>query len=175
MNDRERFLNVMNYKTVDRCVYGVAGAWPETIERWKTEGYDPDNPPRFDTDRWEWQGGWFFPNPPFEKKILSEDAETVLFINHEGITMRERKNNPYSSMPQFVKFPVETREEFRRFYKERMQPDLSARIGVDYAEKLSAYRSRTFPLIVISEVFGRWSEWNGSVFFFTKTRFSWKR
>jgi len=127
MTDRERFLNVMNYKPVDRCVYGAGiGTWPETIERWKTEGYDPDNPPRFNVDHWEWQGGWFFPNPPFEKKILSENAETVLFINHEGITMRERKDNPMSSMPQFVKFPIETREEFRRFHKERMQPDLAA-------------------------------------------------
>lgn len=154
MTDRERFLNVMNYRPVDRCVYTAEGAWPETFERWKTAGYDPDNPPQFATDYWEWQCLWFFPNPPFEKKILSEDAETVLFINHEGITMRERKDNPMSSMPQFVKFPVETRDEFRRFYKERMQPDLAARVGADYVEKLSAYRSRNFPLIVISDRWG---------------------
>lgn len=45
--------------------------------------------------------------------------------------MRELKNNPMSSMPQFVKFPVETREEFRRFWRERMQPNLKLRIGPD--------------------------------------------
>jgi len=27
--------------------------------------------------------------------------------------------------------PVETREDFRKFWRERMQPDLSARIGPD--------------------------------------------
>lgn len=154
MTNRERFLNVMNYKPVDRCVYTGAAAWPETIERWKTEGYDPSKEPLFGTDHWEWQGGWFFPNPPFERKVIEEDERTVLYINHEGILMRERKDNPLSSMPQFVRFPVETREDFRKFYKERMQPDLAARIGTDYIERLAAYRDRDFPLIVISDRWG---------------------
>jgi len=155
MTDLERFRNLMNYEPVDRCVYGVmTGAWPETHQRWMKEGFDPASPPVFDTDRWDWQGGWFFPNPPFEHKVIEEDESTVLYINHEGILMRERKDNPYSSMPQFVKFPVETREEFRGFVKERFQPDLAARIGADYAERLAAYRNRDVPLIVISDRWG---------------------
>jgi len=40
----------------------------------------------------------FFPNPPFERKVLEEDEAHILYINHEGILMRERKDNPYSSM-----------------------------------------------------------------------------
>lgn len=154
MTHRERFLNVMNYKPVDRCVYGVwTGAWPETIERWKAEGYDPDKPP-VQADRWEWQGHWFFPTPPFERKVLEENEHTVLYVNHEGITMRERRDNPYSSMPQFVRFPVETRADFLRFRRERFQPDLAERIGSDYVEKLAAYRRRDWPLIVISDRWG---------------------
>jgi uroporphyrinogen decarboxylase len=130
------------------------GAWPETVERWKKEGFDPARPPAFQEDRWDVYGGWFFPNPPFEKKIISQDNETVLYINHEGILMRELKNNPYSSMPQFVKFPIETKEEYRKFRKEKMQPDISKRIGADYKEKLSAYKNRDFPLIIISDRWG---------------------
>ena len=155
MNDRERFLSVMNYKPVDRGVYGAGmGAWPETIERWKTEGYDPAGEPIFKPDRWAWEGGWFYPNPPFERKVIETDERTILYVNHEGILMREIKDNPYSSMPQFVKFPVESREEFRRFYKERMQPDMAARIGADYVGKLAAYRDRDLPLIVVSDRWG---------------------
>jgi uroporphyrinogen decarboxylase len=155
MTSRERFLNVMHYRPVDRCVFGWGmGAWPETIERWKTEGYDPAAPPRFAPDRVEWQGGWFFPNPPFERRVIEEDERTILYVNHEGILMRERKDQPYSSMPQFVRFPVETREDFRRFYRERMQPDLAARLGQDRATRLAAYRDRDFPLIVISDRWG---------------------
>jgi uroporphyrinogen decarboxylase len=155
MTDLERFRKVMNYQPVDRCVYGWGvGAWPETIERWKSEGYDPERPPQFDTDRWAWFGGWFFPNPPFERKVIEEDERTILYVNHEGILMRERKDHPYSSMPQFVRFPVETREDFRRFSRERMTPDPAARIGPDYAEQLAAHRTRDYPLLVVSDRWG---------------------
>lgn len=155
MTSRERFWNILEYKPVDRCIYGVGmGTWPETIERWKAEGYDPSKEPLFDTDRWVWMGHWFFPNPPFEKKVIAEDDRTILYINHEGILMRERKDNPMSSMPQFIKFPVETREEFRKFMKERMQPDLASRIGKDYVEMLQSYRDRDYPLIIISDRWG---------------------
>ncbi|AEE96405.1 uroporphyrinogen decarboxylase family protein [Mahella australiensis] len=153
MNDRERFLAAMRYKPVDRVPYREFGAWPETIERWLSEGYEPNNPP-ISTDYWDWQGGWFFPNPPFEHKVIEEDERTVLYINHEGILIRERKDNPMSSMPQFVRFPVETREDFRTFWKERMQPDLAARLGPNWKQKLAAYRQRDYPLVVIADRWG---------------------
>lgn len=155
MNDRQRFLNVMNYKPVDRCVYGVrTSPWPETIERWKTERYDPSLEPLFDIDHWEWPFGWFLPNPPFERKVIEENEDTVLYINHEGILLREFKNNLGSSMPQFVRFPVETREDYRRFVKKRLQPDLCLRIGKNYIEKLTAFRQRDFPFLVVAELWG---------------------
>src|SRR3990167_8997878 len=130
MTSRERFLKVMTYQPVDRGIYGPwTNAWPETVERWKQEGYDPAREPIFPADEYLWRGSWFYPNPPFERQIVKDEGNTVLFVNEEGILMRERTDNPMSSMPQFVRFPVETPEEFRRFYKERMQPDLAARIG----------------------------------------------
>ena len=153
MNERERFLATLRYESVDRAPYREFGAWPETRERWEKEGYDPDNPP-FRQDHWEHFGGWFFPNPPFERKVIEETDNTVLYVNHEGILMRERRDNPRSSMPQFVRFPVETREDFRRFWRERMQPDLAARLGPDWREKLAAYRERDFPLVIIADRWG---------------------
>ncbi|HEY3415750.1 MAG TPA: uroporphyrinogen decarboxylase family protein [Armatimonadota bacterium] len=155
MTHRERLLNVLNYRPVDRGIYGIwIGAWPETIERWRGEGYDPAQEPLYDKDRWLWHGGWFFPNPPFTRTVIEEDEKTVLYINHEGILLRERKDNPYSSMPQFIRFPAETREEFRRFARERLQPDLAARLGADYIQQLTALRERDEPLIVISDRWG---------------------
>jgi len=155
MNDRERFLNIMEYKPVDRCVYGVmTGAWPETIRRWEKEGGVISPEHLFKTDHWEWISSWFFPNPPFERKIVSEDERTITYINPEGILMRERKDNPLSSMPQFIRFPVETRSDFYKFMKERMNPDLTSRIGENYESKLRLYRSRNFPLMIIADRWG---------------------
>jgi len=162
MTSRERLLAVLNYQPFDHAPFGVhTGAWPETIERWKSEGYRPEDEPLFpDRDRWEWQGGWFFPNPPFERKVIEEDDRTITYVNHEGILMRERKDQPYSSMPQFLRFPVETREDFRAFMRERMSPDLAARLGQDYGQRLAAYRERDFPLIIISD---RWGGFFGPI------------
>jgi uroporphyrinogen decarboxylase len=155
LTHRERFLRVMNYQPVDRGVYGVwTHGWPETYQRWQTEGYDPAREPYYLVDRWHWIGHWFFPNPPFAREVIEEDERTILYVNHEGILMRERKDQPWSSMPQFVRFPAETREEFRRFAKARLQPDLAARIGADYAVQLAALRERDAPLIVISDRWG---------------------
>jgi len=155
MTHRERFLRVMNYQSVDRTVYGVwTGAWPETYERWKTEGYDPAKEPYYPVDHWGWIGHWFFPNPPFAHTVIEEDDRTITYVNHEGILMRERKDNPYSSMPQFLRFPVETREDFRKFAQERLQPDLAARIGQDYIAQLSAFRERDYPLLIVADRWG---------------------
>ena len=152
---RQRFLQVMNYEFVDRypCLLPW-GPWPETVERWRGEGYDPDAPPPVPRETWLWIGSWFHPHPPFERVVLTEDERTVTYVNDEGVTMRERKDNPYSSMPQFIRFPVRTRGEFRQFYRERMQPDLASRIGENYVEQLTAFNRREDPLTIISDRWG---------------------
>ena len=88
MTDRQRLLAAMRYERVDRAPCRDFGAWPETLARWKREGYDPDADLPFQTDRWDWQSGWFFPHPPFERRVVEENGETVLYVNHEGILMR---------------------------------------------------------------------------------------
>jgi len=47
-------------------------------------------------------------------------------LNYRPVDRGVYKDNPFSSMPQFVRFPVATRADFRRFWRERMQPDLAA-------------------------------------------------
>ena len=154
MNELERFYACMNYTPVDRAPFWIWGPWPETAELWRAEGYDPDRPPDYGDDQRTTEGQWFFPSPPFEHKVVEEDDEHILYVNHEGILMRELKGNPMSSMPQFVKFPVDTRDEFRRFWRERMQPDLAQRLGPDWKDQLRALRARPQPFIIISDRWG---------------------
>ncbi|MDP6358238.1 MAG: hypothetical protein QF473_24180, partial [Planctomycetota bacterium] len=155
MTDLERFHACMNYQEVDHAPFWTWGEWPETIERWEREGYDKDN---FDlnmgADIRQTPGGWFDPNPPLANEILDETEEYILYSDDDGIVKREMKNNPLSSMPQFVKFPVETRAEFRKFWKERMQPDLAKRIGPDWKTHLQSIRERPIPLNIIAGLWG---------------------
>ncbi|MBC7234478.1 MAG: hypothetical protein H5T69_01445 [Chloroflexi bacterium] len=155
MNDLERFHACMRYETVDHAPFWYTGAWPETLARWQREGYDPET---FDLsmggDKRHVFSKWFFPHPPFSRQVIAEDERHVLYVNHEGILMRERKDQPMSSMPQFVRFPVETRDDFGRFWRERMQPDLQQRIGPDWRETLIQARAKPCPLIIISDRWG---------------------
>jgi hypothetical protein len=155
MNDLERFRACLEYASVDRHPFWDWGAWPETLERWKGEGFDPkrQNPAAL-ADCRNWIGHWWFPNPPFEREVVEESDAHVVYVNHEGILMKELKNNPYSSMPQFLRFPVETREDFRRFWRERMQPDPAARIGAGWQGDLRRLRQEPVPLVVISDRWG---------------------
>jgi len=155
MNDLERFHAVMSYQPVDRVPFYSWGGWPETLERWRGEGYDPAvHDLNLGADHRNVFGHWFFPHPPFERAVVEEDDDHILYVNHEGILMREMKRNPYSSMPQFVKSPVETRAEFRAFWAERMQPDLTQRIGPDWPQTLRALRAQPYPFVIISDRWG---------------------
>lgn len=155
MTDLQRFHACLNYQPVDRCPFWAWGGWPETMDRWLKEGWDPaTNDLSMGQDARQWLGGWYFPNPPFEHKVVDEDETHVLYINHEGILMREFKNNPYSSMPQFIRFPVETREDFRTFWKERMNADIAARLGPDWKQVLQGIRQKPGPFIIIADRWG---------------------
>jgi uroporphyrinogen decarboxylase len=155
MTDLERFSACMEYLSVDRAPFWNWGGWPETVQRWKSEGYRPEAfEPADACDRRNWFGHWFFPHPPFARQVVQEDERHVIYVNHEGILMKELKAQPYSSMPQFLRFPVDTREDFRRFWKERMQPDLAARIGADWQQQLRGWRAQPAPFIVISDRWG---------------------
>jgi hypothetical protein len=159
MNDLERFHACMSYEKMDRVPTWIWGPWPETEELWLKDGY---NPKEFDLyegfDRWNVIDDCFFPNPPFEKKVINEDDKHILYMNHEGILIREMKQNPYSSMPQFVRFPVETRQEFRQFWSERMAIDLDKRFGRGWQQNLQEIQKKTNPFIVIGD---RWSGFFG--------------
>jgi uroporphyrinogen decarboxylase len=63
-------------------------------------------------------------------------------------------------MPAFIRFPVETREDFRKFWAERMKPDLGARLGPDWREKLAAHRDRDYVLVVLAD---RWGGFFGTL------------
>ncbi|MFN8009584.1 MAG: hypothetical protein U0V70_21630, partial [Terriglobia bacterium] len=162
MNDHQRFIESMKYGTTDRAPFHefMWPTWPETVERWKEEGgYDPQRTD-FGCDHWAIEYSWFYPTPPFRREIIAEDENTVTYVDSQGIVLKEFRSNPLSSMPQFISFPVETREDFRRFWKERMRPDLAERIGPEWRKNLRRHRNRDYPLLVIAD---RWGGFFGSL------------
>ncbi len=162
MNDLERFRGAMEYGKVDRAPFYefMWPTWPETAQRWAKEGGYVERKTDFGCDKWLVEFSWFWPNPPFDRKIIAQDDEHETFVDPQGIVMKLFKDNPLSSMPQFISYPVHTREDFRKYWRERMQPDLSARIGPEWRERLRKLRQRDFPFVVIAD---RWGGFFGPI------------
>jgi hypothetical protein len=162
LNSRDRFLAAMDYGPRDRTPFKEFPwpTWPETAARWTLEGgYDPAAT-EFGCDRWIVEYSWFMPHPPLERKVLDEDEKHVTYVDPQGIVLREMKQNPLSSMPQFLRYPVYTVEDFRKFWRERMRPDLEARIGPQWRAQLRQHRHRDHVLVIIAD---RWGGFFGSL------------
>ena len=46
----------------------------------------------------------------------------MTFVDPQGIVMRLFKSNPLGSMPQFIRYPIDTREDFRNYWREGCNP-----------------------------------------------------
>ena len=148
MNDRERFVATMHYESVDRPVLWEWGAWGETIRRWQREGGFEGPPPEYqECDRREDAGVNFGLVAPFARQVLADDGRTITYINEKGQLLRDF-HNAESSMPEFMKSPVENRADWERL-TERMDPDRPERYPTDWEERVRRWNSeRTAPLQV---------------------------
>ena len=149
MTSRERFLATLSFQPADVPWFrGYAFVWPETESVWREQGYQGPElgwhgeglPGRFGLDELLRVDPWYGPVPEFELKVIEEDETTRLYVNHEGILMRELKTHTDTSMPQFVKFPVENRGEFETFAAERLALNAEARFPPDWKSQIVSGR-----------------------------------
>lgn len=172
MNARDRFLAAMRFEPVDRPFrWETLGMWPETLDLWRAEGLDPalqqplpgdwgaladDEYERvlvrgFGLDRVDYLRGLVASGytdtpfcPAFEREVLSDDGHARVVRDVDGITKRELIRYSTSSMPQFLRYPVESRSDFLRLLP-RLDPDAPARLSPGWAEDCARYAARDFP------------------------------
>ena len=131
MNARERFVACSLGGPVDRFFRYEHGAWPTTLERWKAEGM-PEN------DDWQMDPIVTLPInagfcntaycPFFESKVVEETETQRVVQDYDGVLKRVLKEHGDTSMPQFMRFPVQTREDWLRI-EPRLDPDSPERYG----------------------------------------------
>lgn len=139
---RDRFVDTLEFKSVSKpwARWG-AFLWDETVERWREEGWDGTPlDDYFELDRLVRVDPWYGPVPEFKHEVLAEDDNTVTYLNHEGIVMREFKQNRDMSMPQFVKFPVESEAEFEQFAAERLALNAEQRLSSQWQQQVASGR-----------------------------------
>jgi uroporphyrinogen decarboxylase len=136
---RQRFLDTLEFKNVNPRWLRTSGAWQETLDVWRTQGYQGQPLDQyFGVDRIMRVDPYYGPVPEFEYTVVEEDERTVTYINHEGILMREFKQHRDTSMPQFIKFPVENEADFEKLRAERLVLNLEQRLSPQWRARVAA-------------------------------------
>ena len=136
MTSRERFLAALRGGQTDRFFRYEHGPWPSTRERWIAEGYPAgaDFAAHFGMDpliRIGINSGYTDSpfEPGFSEATLGVEDGCRVFVGRDGIVRRELGERSDTSMPQFLRFPVASRADWREVRRRLDPAAASARIG----------------------------------------------
>ena len=176
MNSRERFLATMAFEPVDRPPLWEMGYWGGAIRRWYREGLPrvkglPDSLADGDSARGGflgWKQGAVvaddvhdalalndgcvripvnnYLQPAFTPEVLEDHGEWRLIRDPMGVVMRQKAQ--LDSLPDYVRGPVATLDDWRALAAERLQPTLEGRLPADWAEFVARYRDPSVPLSI---------------------------
>jgi len=150
MTDRQRFVNQMHYKPVDRSFHMEFGWWQECYEQWPmfvdngiTKEGDANGFLGFDRMGHVWGETWL--NPPFKYEVIAETETTRTFRNADGL-LAEAPKDGHSTIPHFTRSSVNTPDDWKRVKEQRLRRDDPAR-KVDIARQKEWHPpGRDYPL-----------------------------
>jgi uroporphyrinogen decarboxylase len=143
---RDRFLRTLDFGVADPPIMALSGFFDETLALWRDQGWD-GSPLEdvFRTDVLLNVAANYGPAPGFHQQVLQEDDRTRTYVSHDGIVLRELKENSTSSMPQFIRFPVEDQEDFDRLAAERLGLNAEHRFTEAWKRKMAEWQHLTLP------------------------------
>lgn len=156
MNQRERFLNTMRFKPVDRIPFWHPWVYTETMERWKKK----ELPGNINLEELFCCDKVLDVNisngicPHFEEATITEDDKSRTYIDFQGVTVRQLKNKEDSSMLQFINYPVKCRDDFEQM-KNKLCLNEKARFHEDWDAKCRLWKERKCPLRMWGDTYSR--------------------
>ncbi|MBI4531828.1 MAG: hypothetical protein HY709_09955 [Candidatus Latescibacteria bacterium] len=166
MTDRERWVRTMHFQGVDRIPDEEFGYWSDTFTTWHEQGL-----PREVTDNGIADRYFGFSRrkhvpislgimPGFETQVIEETERHRIIIDGAGVMCMVKKDGT-SSIPKYLKFPVESRDDWKRF-KERFDPHEPRRYPENWEELKRVWTTRDYPLgIGVGSLFGWLRDWMG--------------
>ena len=151
MTSRERFLATVLAQPKDRVPYWLFwGIWGATWKRWQMEGlprefksfadvrvhFGAEEVPKVIPVR-------LGPLPDFRAPVC-EDADSVTYIDSWGIRRRDLK--AVEGMAEFVDWPVKSRDDWRRYRDERLDPKDSRRLDTDWRVRCQQWATAGIPM-----------------------------
>ena len=85
-------------------------------------------------------------SPPFEQEILEDHEEWLIWRDGSGIIKRDRKDR--KSLPDWVGWPVNNRDEWEEVKAERLQPTLEGRLAADWDNRIKEFEDRDYPIVI---------------------------
>jgi len=156
MTQRERFLATARFEPVDRAFLLQPWLWPATLARWRAEGLleEADLADYFGTDREACapiaMQGPYGPHlhPPLERKVLQETEHHLVVRDEEGNTVRLFRDDPGRSMPEWIEYPMASRDDWERVIRPRLDAKVPGRCpqGEDLERYAESVRDRDYPL-----------------------------
>ena len=164
MDDRSRFLATMNYEERDRCPWWEMWYWAETLDVWHEEGLPDDiHLEEFlGVDRRESVGVSVGLVPGFKRQTVEETDDYEVFRRTDGVICKQFKGDRSGRMPQWLKFPLETRDDWENDIKPRMDANSPCRYPLHWEEKKRTWTERDYPISITGgSVFGYIRNWMG--------------
>lgn len=164
MNSRERFRETFSFGKPDRVFYMPHWFWPSAISRWYREGLPRDVhlDEFFGFDRYEVVPINLGLIPSFEYEVYFEDEEHRIYRRGDGCIVKEFKRRPEMSMPQWLDFPLKSREDWRRDFITRLNPKSPARYPLWWDDYVGWVQDRDYPLGIHAGSYYGWiRNWMG--------------
>ena len=160
MSGRERFIEQMHYRSVDRTFNMEFGYWDENFSIWKgfiengirTNG-QADRFFSFDPIHSLSAPVWLCPE--FENKVIGTTDQFKIIQNESGLTA-EIPLDGHSTIPHYTKSSIITPDDWKQVKEERLSPDHPARKVDIAALKARHPENRDYPLgIYCGSMIGR--------------------
>jgi uroporphyrinogen decarboxylase len=165
---REQLLAVFKGERADRIPHVEFGYWIATLAAWHTQGL----PREVTTDaaaeeHFGLEGITLFEElpirnglfPRFERTLLSREGDREIIRDEEGNICEVVSDD--STMPRYIKFGLETREDWERLRGERLDPDAEGRIGDVEAVLVRAQRNGRPVFFHAGSLYGWLRNWMG--------------
>jgi uroporphyrinogen-III decarboxylase len=165
MNQRERFVRLMQYQPVDRCPIWDFGFWEETLPAWQEQGMPRDVHPDdfFGMDmQWRGIGVGIGLSPAFESKVLEDQGDRQVILQNDGVIVLQKKT--MKTIPHYIDWTLKDRASWGKEFRPRLDPDTPGRIPDDFVQqcKANADATRTWPLSInAGSLFGKLRDYMG--------------
>ena len=167
MNGKERFQAVTHFKSFDRVFNREFGWWDEVFSVWQKEGFPKEVKGNdqgdifFKFDKFEQSGINCALAPGFDHRIIEQDKDYQIVIDHENVTKKIFQSGA-SSIPHYLDYGLKDRETWKE-YKKKLVAGMH-RYPKDWKERVKRWNDpkRDYPVgINGGSIIGTPRDWIG--------------